>query len=527
MKPSRFYRFRDYWSNRQGYGKNRLKEDKALDFSDIHNTASSEFIVLNDKTKFNSVDVVTAEGKKVASSLVKPSVLVRKYSLRSAKKPMFSHIEKHLPSLAALMVFINFGYGFLYWLQAKSYEKLLEIPSYSQHDLIMLNLSNRVLLACLLLVIMWTALLTLWVSGATRNVITSFGCALGLNLLTLILFIYSGEVPLGPDYNDKPLAIGLLGIIGTVLGLMSIYWLRRQTYTPRALLGHMLIKVRLRIVIPIVLVILCSVTGYLALPDGNYPSLIRSLGLFALFGYVGLTLYMQLNPSLKLYKLTCYLYDDRQEESLTFRKSIDDRPWWVNGQYWVLRYIYSWRWEFTLPRPRLHDFERIELWCNAKTGKLEWIVSDFHYRELWRKVSDNLNEIIVDWDENFHTFDIDVQPELQTIAKRIGEIESKKGLSGIPEIAKLYDTYLEKRQEFLRDFLKIHPPEYLLPYLTECGLATKTVAKELSGRPWTYWRYAFGAYPRKNYSRKKFELWNRYAASGADYPASAHQMHQS
>ena len=74
--------------------------------------------------------------------------------------------------------------------------------------------------------------------------------------------------------------------------------------------------------------------------------------------------------------------------------------------FWVIRFMYYWAAEFTLPKPH-DDWERVELWVDAKTGALKWVVSDYHYREVWYKIKDPLSKPLPDlfvkiW-PNFHT----------------------------------------------------------------------------------------------------------------------------
>jgi len=519
VKTFTVHRFRDYWSNRQSYGKNKFAETEALDFPDKHDVVSSELVTHN---KGETVDVTTVDGKLVASGLINPFLLMQKRSLREARKALFSHLERWLPSIAIVFIVLNFGFSVVFHLQANIYEISSFLPIDRERNLILMALSNRISLAALLNGSLWLALLTGWLSRIVKEVITFGACAVAANVLILILFIYLGEVPTDAgNYSDKPAAIALLIIIGAFVGWGFIYWLRHQAHTPRTLVGHMVIDAHFRMIIPIVPVFLFAIVGYIILPDGDYPSLIRNLGILASSGMIGLLLLMHPHPSLELYNLTCYLYDNMHKELFPFQKTVGDSPSWINGQYWVFRHIYVWKWEFTLPKP-VRDFERIELWCDAKTGKLEWIVTDFHFRELWHRVKGDFEEIVVDWDENFHTFDIDIEAELQEIARKIGEMESRKGLVSLNKTVRLYNEYLKKRKAARKGFLTIHPPEAVLPYLKDCSLMAKAVAKEFSGRPWSYWRYAFGAY-----SRSDINLWSRYAACGLDYPASAHQFAKS
>jgi hypothetical protein len=59
-------------------------------------------------------------------------------------------------------------------------------------------------------------------------------------------------------------------------------------------------------------------------------------------------------------------------------------PSWLQGRYWVWRFV-------TVTPAEVHkfwerDWERVEVWVRAEgdgAGCIEWVVSDFHFRELW------------------------------------------------------------------------------------------------------------------------------------------------
>jgi hypothetical protein len=63
----------------------------------------------------------------------------------------------------------------------------------------------------------------------------------------------------------------------------------------------------------------------------------------------------------------------------------DDAPYWLEGdRYWVWRYLMLVPAELNKFWER--DWERAELWIRADgpdAGRLEWVVIDAHYRELW------------------------------------------------------------------------------------------------------------------------------------------------
>ncbi len=184
-----------------------------------------------------------------------------------------------------------------------------------------------------------------------------------------------------------------------------------------------------------------------------------------------------------------YLYTDKKgtegENPVTPFKNEADKPFWLKGDdtplYWVLRYIYFWRYELTLiPHS---DWERIEVWVDAKTGKANWIVSDYHYRELWYKVEGDLMEkgLHVGILANFHTpipFVSDNEIELFT---RIFS-QSKKDLLQILLSGKIDLGEAKTPNSNLR-----HPPTWIKTY----GLKGLT-ADFCSNLNWFYWRYPWG-----------------------------------
>ncbi len=81
---------------------------------------------------------------------------------------------------------------------------------------------------------------------------------------------------------------------------------------------------------------------------------------------------------------TLYLYVN-DPESPHFPYADGHAPYWLRGNtYWVWRFV-------TLTRAEIHkfwesDWERIEVWVRADgpdAGMVEWVVDDFHFRELW------------------------------------------------------------------------------------------------------------------------------------------------
>ncbi len=79
-----------------------------------------------------------------------------------------------------------------------------------------------------------------------------------------------------------------------------------------------------------------------------------------------------------------YLYVNDPASPL-FPYAAGQAPYWLQGRtYWVWRFV-------MLARAEIHkfwegDWERIEVWVRAdgeQAGMIEWVVDDFHFRELW------------------------------------------------------------------------------------------------------------------------------------------------
>jgi hypothetical protein len=102
-----------------------------------------------------------------------------------------------------------------------------------------------------------------------------------------------------------------------------------------------------------------------------------------------------------------YFYDDEEKDIRPYKHEYD-KPVWLKGtHYWVFRFMYFWPFEMTPSlRGFMHeDFERVELWINADSGKPEWAISDYHWRELWYKIPELKQDIAIQatFTKNFHT----------------------------------------------------------------------------------------------------------------------------
>jgi hypothetical protein len=107
-----------------------------------------------------------------------------------------------------------------------------------------------------------------------------------------------------------------------------------------------------------------------------------------------------------------YFYDDEDKDIAPYKHDYDKPQWLKGSHYWVFRHMYFWPFEAT---PSLkgfmhEDFERVEVWVNADTGKPEWSVSDYHWRELWYKIPELDEDVAIQatFSKDFHTPSVSV-----------------------------------------------------------------------------------------------------------------------
>ena len=198
----------------------------------------------------------------------------------------------------------------------------------------------------------------------------------------------------------------------------------------------------------------------------------------------------------KPYSRTIYFYDSDPRSPFFPYKYNNDAPYWLDKKspYWVFRFVLQWLWELSFP-PQ-HDYERLEVWVNAKNGQVEWVVADFHYRELWYETH-KVQKIIVLWDSNFHTFYPLIKEENIAIYEKMLNAD-------LINHFRLEAELKEKLRALSRTYCKLHPPDKVKEYFR--GLE-KLAASSCAKLPWKYWRYAYGAYPKKRSPSR----WRRYA----------------
>jgi hypothetical protein len=190
-----------------------------------------------------------------------------------------------------------------------------------------------------------------------------------------------------------------------------------------------------------------------------------------------------------------YLYDGRDaDHSITSYRSKDDVPFWLAEEgeiFWVLRYMYYWPMELTLVPHS--DWERIEVWVDAITGKARWVVSDYHYRELWYSVEDDLyNNHKAGFLVNFHTPIPIVKLEDVAVMNHSVKLPSKDLLLNV-FTGKSGFSGFEEKTEF--DWNSVHNSDWIELF----GLFGPS-ADFCSKLKWTYWRYPWGIDNIEKYS---------------------------
>jgi len=190
-----------------------------------------------------------------------------------------------------------------------------------------------------------------------------------------------------------------------------------------------------------------------------------------------------------------------------------DAPWWLEGRaYWVWRYLALTPAELSKFWER--DWERVELWIRAdgpEAGRLEWIVTDGHYRELWvpaerLTAADGSDEaaareaasgglrglwlVEADADLVFHAPSIRAvtfMPEVEGVPERslrhLAAVLFRRPARDDPDeaIRRLEQARVRLGRDLFED-----APEVAGPF----------IARHLLSAPWRYWRYPLGAEAR-------------------------------
>ena len=431
------YVFRDYWSNRQMFDKNRFPEDPDLDLSPgdkPHSRISPELYL---SFKGEHVDVIDGYRNRVlTSNLLNPEYLAARFEPvwnpipLAVEKKMTKSIMPLSIALSMLSIFLSF---------------INIIPLVAP---VLTSLQN-ITLANLL------------------YFITVVGAVL-FNTVFPVVFVF-------------------------ILGFILIAKVRRLRETkPESSLTLLF----LFLFMPLLTFGTVSIS-YNLMMGNNYianawmPILLVSL----IFLFIS---------SLRIRdfeNVSIYLYQNAQNDMAPLWYQ-QDVPVWAQGDfYWVFRYMYFWPVEMTIPFPHT-DWERVEVWVNARTGQAEWITTDYHYRELWYQIVGSVPRIFVDFDPNFHTplpitFNDELDNIQQVLFQRLSVLSHIGSQLRYITRGRWYNLWvgISFESQLRAAFREMHPEE-LLTRLT----GSKMLAGRLASLHWRNWRYPQGADRKDVYS---------------------------
>jgi hypothetical protein len=312
------------------------------------------------------------------------------------------------------------------------------------------------------------------------------------------LYIFSGTAPA----HAGLLVLFQIGLIVAILGYLLI-WRRK---IPTAIKAHpegALAYVFAVLVLGVLFIFtfqLLSALILLVQSEANIAEAIdRSLSFTtnAVIFLLVVTIFTSLSTvqMLGADNFNVYFYDDEDKDLVPYKHDYDKPQWLKGSHYWVFRHMYFWPFEAT---PSLkgfmhEDFERVEVWVNADTGKPEWSISDYHWRELWYKIPELDEDIAIEasFNKNFHTPSVSVirRSHLHEV-KYAGESwlrslelmfhylrvsrELKREMEVPPKVSK-------KRADVLKDFFVDLPPPVRL-----------AAAGTMAGFAWNFFRFPQG-----------------------------------
>ena len=253
------------------------------------------------------------------------------------------------------------------------------------------------------------------------------------------------------------------------------------------------LSVLLRVIIPSVIFLIVEATilsnAAISNPElARFSFTVMAVSI-ALFLYFLLVVFVRMGISestkkILSAKVTIYLYHGQQAEKHHYRYPQDIPKWLEAKPYWVFRYVYSWSFELTpvkgFPLIRAEkDVERLDVWLDAKSGIIEWIVSDYHWRELWYRAEPTLENVYVWVLRNFHT----LRPLNISLAGK-GTL-SDLYLKGQP-LSKLWMENLDKYKSSHSNYFSTNKNKKL-------GIGDRLLFSNLNDLWWEKWRYNYGA----------------------------------
>ncbi|MFX1295041.1 MAG: hypothetical protein ACFFD2_09350 [Promethearchaeota archaeon] len=199
-----------------------------------------------------------------------------------------------------------------------------------------------------------------------------------------------------------------------------------------------------------------------------------------------------------------------------FKKPEDDPVWLDDKAYWVFRYTYEFPGEFTISSSQIYheDIERIDVWVNAKSGIPEWLVGDYHWREIWTRIPKSDRLLIgVNFSINFHTpiyYVLDKKEyekyiEIKTSGQLLSYFwkETKKAFKKLISLLTFWTKKVYRPIDddliVIRDPPKKEISDWTVNFFTDVPTGfRRACADYLANIPWNYLRYAYGVENVKN-----------------------------
>lgn len=193
-----------------------------------------------------------------------------------------------------------------------------------------------------------------------------------------------------------------------------------------------------------------------------------------------------------------------------------DEPYWLEGgAYWVWRYLLLSPAEVNKFWER--DWERVEIWVRAdgpEAGRLEWVVTDLHYRELWFPYEALAGDAVRARDGTLATeaaraggsgvwlVEVDADVLFHYPAIQGATFLPDTGTVPVRGLGHLLRALRERRDDPLArparkrlEALRLTSGVHILGDLPE--LIAPMTADRLLSLPWRYWRYPLGAASRR------------------------------
>jgi hypothetical protein len=241
-------------------------------------------------------------------------------------------------------------------------------------------------------------------------------------------------------------------------------------------------------------------------PDSMGGVFLISAGFVALFFLVEWFLIPRgLPPTLFLYV--------NEPASRAFPYRGGHAPYWLRGtHYWVWRFV-------SLVPGELHkfwerDWERVECWVRADgpdAGRLEWVVGDFHYRELWydyerlvppiaradhdRQIAARSHEgeggsllwvLEVDMDPVFHAPYVRgvsvIQEHGMGLGQNLRRLAGTLWSVGVRDRFRHFAAHLDELEADGTELFGDVPEHF-----------RRLALRQIVALPWSYWRYPLGA----------------------------------